>query len=88
MGPDTIYLILLGVLGLLFFSTVIAALVWAAKSGQLRNFDKGARVIFDEDEPEGEQTDFFPGDKDSQKKYGKRPEKSRRSKRGNGVQSQ
>jgi len=70
MPADTIYLIILGVLGALFFCSVVVALVWAAKNGQLQNFEQGARVIFDEDEPEGEQQDFFPGKKkkDSQDK--------------------
>jgi nitrogen fixation-related uncharacterized protein len=48
------------VLGGVFFATAIYAFSWASKSGQMRDFDKGATVIFDEDEPLGEQTDFFP----------------------------
>jgi len=63
MSADSIYLAILGTMGGLFFASVIAALAWAAKSGQLKNFDNGAKVIFDEDEPEGTQQDFFPGDK-------------------------
>ena len=34
---------------------------WALKHGQLRDFDAQARSIFDESEPAGVQTDFFPG---------------------------
>ena len=41
--------------------TVIIVLYWCVKSGQLKNFDKGSRCIFTEEEPEGVQTDFFPG---------------------------
>lgn len=49
------------VLGGLFFATAIAAFNWASKDGQMRNFDAGANVIFDEDEPLGQHTDSFPG---------------------------
>ena len=40
--------------------TAIGALIWAIKSGQFQNIDEGARVIFDEDEPEGVVNDRFP----------------------------
>ncbi len=46
--------------GICLFSAAVYALYWAAKNGQFKNFEKGARVIFDEEEPEGEQLDFFP----------------------------
>ena len=46
--------------GICLFAAAVYALYWAAKNGQFRNFEKGARVIFDEEEPEGEQLDFFP----------------------------
>ena len=36
------------------------ALAWALRTGQFRRLDKGARVIFDEEEPIGEMTDHFP----------------------------
>jgi nitrogen fixation-related uncharacterized protein len=55
------YIITIIVAGALFFASVIWALQWALKNGQLERFDQGARVIFSEDEPEGAQTDFFPG---------------------------
>jgi len=48
------------VLGVFFFVTAIGALYWAAKKGQLRNFDNQANVIFTEEEPEGEISDRFP----------------------------
>lgn len=41
----------------------ILAFGWAARSGQFRNFDAGARSVFDPDEPEGATTDSFPGKK-------------------------
>ncbi len=53
-------LIPLIVLGVFFFVTAIGGLYWAAKRGQLRNFDSQANVIFTEEEPEGEVSDRFP----------------------------
>lgn len=46
--------------GALLFTTAVLALFWASRNGQLNDFEKGARTIFDDDEPEGEQIDFFP----------------------------
>lgn len=40
----------------------IWALAWAIKRGEFQHFRDGATVIFDEEEPIGEQTDFFPGE--------------------------
>lgn len=40
--------------------TAIGALLWALKSGQFQDINAGARVIFDEDEPEGVVNDRFP----------------------------
>jgi len=62
------YLIIIAVVGVLFFCSAIAALVWAVKSGQFKNLDKGATVIFDEEEPEGVQQDFFPGEAEEQRR--------------------
>lgn len=56
------------VLGLVFGSTILfggavaLALGWAFRSGQFENFERGARSIFDPDEPIGEPTDYFPGE--------------------------
>lgn len=47
----------------LFFLAAAAALYWAHRHGQLDNLEKGARSIFDEDEPIGEVTDEFPAKK-------------------------
>jgi hypothetical protein len=33
---------------------------WAVRSGQLQNLQKGALLIFDEEEPVGQRTDQFP----------------------------
>jgi hypothetical protein len=57
---DKAYILGIGLFGLVFFIAAAGALYWAAKHGQLRNFEKGARSIFDEEEPEGEIGDRFP----------------------------
>ncbi len=49
------------VLGIAFFSVSVTMLYWAARKGQLRQFDKQAKVIFTDEEPEGEVSDTFPG---------------------------
>jgi nitrogen fixation-related uncharacterized protein len=41
--------------------SAVYALYWSSRKGQLRDFEKGAASIFDEKEPIGEPTDFFPG---------------------------
>ncbi|MCC5025820.1 MAG: cbb3-type cytochrome oxidase assembly protein [Candidatus Synoicihabitans palmerolidicus] len=46
---------------LLFLASAAYALYWAAKNGQLKEFEKNAASIFDDEEPVGEQTDYFPG---------------------------
>ncbi|MFW5883453.1 MAG: cbb3-type cytochrome oxidase assembly protein [Verrucomicrobiota bacterium] len=58
-----IYLIVIAVFGLIFFSVAIWALSWAIRKGQLRDFDKQSTVIFDDEEPEGMQMDRFPNQK-------------------------
>ncbi len=52
---------LLFVIGLLMSGSAICAFFWASKSGEFRDLDQQARSIFDDTEPEGVQTDFFPG---------------------------
>ncbi len=47
-------------LGVAFFTVAISMLYWSAKRGQLRDFDKQAKTIFTEEEPEGELSDSFP----------------------------
>jgi len=40
--------------------TAVYALYWSSKNGQLRNFEQGAKSIFDDEEPIGRMTDQFP----------------------------
>ena len=47
-------------LGVMFFAVAISMLWWSAKRGQLRDFDKQAKTIFTEEEPEGKISDSFP----------------------------
>ncbi|MBU6401570.1 MAG: hypothetical protein KGS61_14730 [Verrucomicrobia bacterium] len=51
------------VFGSLFLLTgsALLALRWAARTGQLRHFQKTALSIFDDEEPVGQMTDAFPG---------------------------
>ncbi|MGF1449050.1 MAG: cbb3-type cytochrome oxidase assembly protein CcoS [Opitutales bacterium] len=63
MDSWSLPLLILVVVAVLFFLSVVAALVWAVKNNQLSNLEKGARTIFNEEEPEGVQQDFFPGKK-------------------------
>ena len=48
----------------LFAGTTIAAFFWAAKTGQLRDFDAAAASIFDAGEPVGVTTDAFAGEQE------------------------
>jgi len=45
---------------LLFALSVVLALSWALRNGQMKNFGRGATAIFDPDEPIGTVTDSFP----------------------------
>jgi nitrogen fixation-related uncharacterized protein len=47
----------------LFGAAAVLALRWSFRSGQFENFQRGSRAIFDPDEPIGEVTDRFPGQK-------------------------
>ncbi len=42
-------------------ATAVYGLVWAIRTGQMRNFSRGALSIFDDEEPVGTVTDSFPG---------------------------
>jgi nitrogen fixation-related uncharacterized protein len=42
-------------------ASAVYALYWASGKGQLRDLEKGAESIFDDKEPIGKPTDFFPG---------------------------
>lgn len=59
-GPSVAFVFLLGVI---FFASAVFALVWSRRNKQFDEMEKGARSIFDEDEPEGEVTDTFPPEK-------------------------
>ncbi len=63
MDSWSLPLLILVLVAVLFFLSVVAALVWAIRNNQLKNLEKGARTIFTEEEPEGVQQDFFPGKK-------------------------
>ena len=54
-----VYVVIFGTVVLLGL-TVVILFGWAIKSGQLRDFERGATTIFDPDEPQGEETDWFP----------------------------
>jgi nitrogen fixation-related uncharacterized protein len=45
---------------IIFGATTVWALAWAINSGQFSKIQKGARSIFDDEEPVDEMTDFFP----------------------------
>ena len=62
------YILIGFVFACLFFLGAALALHWAHKHGQLTNLEKGARSIFDEDEPMGEVTDAFPSKRRKKKK--------------------
>lgn len=55
-----IYIIFGAVIASTFFLVAAVALHWAHRNGQFSNLDKGARSIFDDDEPLGRVTDRFP----------------------------
>jgi cbb3-type cytochrome oxidase maturation protein len=40
--------------------TAVFALHWSSRHGQLRDFERGATSIFDDEEPVGQMTDRFP----------------------------
>ena len=56
-----IYIIILIGSFVLLTGSALLALRWALRTGQLRNSEKAALLVFDEEEPVGEMTDYFPG---------------------------
>ncbi|MDA0292614.1 MAG: cbb3-type cytochrome oxidase assembly protein CcoS [Verrucomicrobia bacterium] len=56
---NTIVYLLLAAGFVIFGGSTLAAFYWAAKSGQFRNLEDGAKSIFDRDEPLGTATDAF-----------------------------
>lgn len=55
-------LLFVAFLGVLFFASAVYAFAWARRQRQFNDFDKGARAVFDDEEPEGTLTDSFPSD--------------------------
>lgn len=51
---------LLFVLAMLITGSAVYAFFWASKTGQFRDLEAQSRSIFDDSEPEGVQSDFFP----------------------------
>lgn len=52
--------------------SAIYGLIWAIRSGQMRNFGGGATSIFDDEEPVGKVTDRFPSSRDRPRTEGDR----------------
>ena len=59
------YILIFGTIALLSI-TVVVVFAWAIRTGQFADFQQGATSIFDDDEPLGEMTDWFPGQHPSQ----------------------
>jgi nitrogen fixation-related uncharacterized protein len=55
--PDWFFYLVAFPIAALFVASAIYALQWASKTGQLRDLDEGAKVIFDDEEPVGRPTD-------------------------------
>lgn len=49
------------VIAMAIFTSAVYALYWALKHHQFKELDRGADVIFDDEEPIGQPTDFYPG---------------------------
>jgi cbb3-type cytochrome oxidase maturation protein len=47
-------------IAVLFLASAVYAFFWSSRNGQLKDFEKGAASIFDEEEPIGRPTDAFP----------------------------
>lgn len=56
-----LYVTVIALLSCLILASAVYALYWATRKGQFERLERGAKVIFDEEEPEGEHTDYFPG---------------------------
>ena len=59
------YILIFGTIALLSI-TVVVVFAWAIRTGQFSDFQQGATSIFDDDEPLGEMTDWFPDQNPSQ----------------------
>ena len=62
MATVVIAIIFIGIWAFMFLLSLsaVAAFIWAIRTNQFQNFQKGAQSIFDEEEPIGEMTDGFP----------------------------
>lgn len=78
MNEHPLYYVILASSFVLLTGSALLALRWALRTGQLRDSKKTALVIFDDDEPVGEMTDFFPG-KEPPASPACRADKSRRN---------
>lgn len=58
---NLIYILIWGT-WVIFGISVVWALSWAVDRGHLSDVEQAGRSIFDEEEPVGEMTDFFPGE--------------------------
>ncbi len=72
------YLIFIAALGCVFFFSAVGALYWAVRHGEFKKLEKTSRQIFDEEEPEGVHTDFFPGEADKMRRKLARERKPQR----------
>jgi len=54
-----VYLVLGGSI-VIFSTSALLAFCWAAKTNQFQSAQKESEIIFNEEEPIGKQTDFFP----------------------------
>jgi cbb3-type cytochrome oxidase maturation protein len=60
-AADVVVLLMLVGSIVFFGGAAVLALGWAFRNGQFENFQQGAASIFGPDEPIGEPTDSFPG---------------------------
>ncbi len=58
---NIIYILIWGT-WIIFGISVVWALSWAVGQGHMSNVEEAGCSIFDEEEPIGEMTDFFPGE--------------------------
>lgn len=65
MSMSFAFVLIFGTIALLSISVVIV-FAWAVRTGQFSDFQHGATSIFDDNEPVGEMTDWFPGQRPSQ----------------------
>jgi hypothetical protein len=71
-GSGLWFYVFAGVVAVAIFTSGVLALRWSLRRGdfpsELEAYDKNALTIFDEEEPVGRQTDFFPGKRPASKR--------------------